>query len=305
MRIAITGSSGLVGRALAASLLGDGHEVVRLVRREPRASVPDGSTEARWAPTTGFVDPEALRGVDAMVHLAGAGVADHRWTTAYKQEIRDSRVLGTKTLADWYAGLSADWHPSVFVSCSAIGYYGDTGGQPVDESGPAASDFLAKLCVEWEAAAEPARQAGIRTVHPRMGVVIARGGGAFGRLLPFAKAGLGGRLGSGRQYWSVISLADTVAALRFAIDTPELSGPVNFTSPEPVTNRDLTTALGRALHRPTVFPVPGFALRLALGGFADSILYSQRVLPGRLLGTGFQFTHPTAEAALKAALDQV
>jgi len=299
MRIAISGSAGLIGQALVASLLGGGHDVVRLVRREPRAS-----GEARWDPRAGFVDPAALRATDAVVHLAGAGVADHRWSESYKKEIRESRVLGTRTLADALAALPAEERPAAFLSCSAIGYYGGTGTGAVDESQPAGSDFLAGVCVDWEAAAEPARQAGIRTVHPRMGIVIAPSGGAFGRIFPLAKLGLGGPMGNGKQYWSVISLADAVAALRFAIDTAELSGPANLTTPEPVTNRELATILGRILHRPAVLPVPGPVLKLVIGEFADSVLYSQRVLPARLLDAGFHFEYPTPEAALRAALDK-
>jgi uncharacterized protein (TIGR01777 family) len=302
MRIVITGSTGLIGRALTASLLGDGHEVVRLVRREPVAATADGSIEAHWNPQTGFVPPEALADVDALVHLAGAGVGDHRWNAAYKRKIRDSRVHGTKALADSFAAASGKQRPSVFVSGSAIGYYGDTGGKAVDESAPVGTDFLAGVCADWEAAADPAREAGIRTVHPRMGIVVAPAGGAYGRILPLAKLGLGGRMGNGRQYWSLISLADVVAGLRFAIDTPGLSGPVNFTSPQPATNRELTATLGRLLHRPALLPVPGPALRLAIGEFAGTVLYSQQVLPARLLDAGFTFKHPTPEATLSSAL---
>jgi uncharacterized protein len=303
MRIVISGSTGLIGQALTASLLGDGHDVVRLVRHEPGPALSEAATESRWDPRTGVVDQAALRDADAVVHLAGAGVADHRWTSAYKQEIHDSRTLGTRTLADGLAALPAEARPRVFLSCSAIGYYGGTGMAEVDETGPAGSDFLAEVCVDWEAAAEPARQAGIRTVHPRMGIVVAAHGGAFGRIFPLARAGLGGPMGSGRQYWSIVSLPDAVAALRHAIDTPELSGPVNITSPQPVTNGELAKTLGRILHRPSVLAVPGPALKLALGEFAESVLYSQRVLPARLVETGFQHQHPTTEAALRSALD--
>jgi uncharacterized protein len=301
MRITITGSTGLIGQALASSLLADGHDVVRLVRRAPRATA-DGTTEAIWNPRTGTVDPAALSGSDAVVHLAGAGVGDHRWNDSYKREIRESRVLGTGTLATALAALPEGERPAVFVSGSAIGYYGDTGAETVDESAPAGPDFLAGVCVDWEEAAEPARQAGIRTAYSRMGIVLAEGGGAFGRMLPPARFGLGGPLGSGRQYWSVVSLADAVAALRYVTDTDGLSGPVNITSPQPVTNRDLAKDLGRLLHRPALFPVPGPMLHLVLGEFAGTVLYSQQVRPARLLDAGFAFRHPTAHDALLAAL---
>lgn len=300
MRVAITGASGLIGRALSESLLADGHEVLRLVRREPRGRLPDGSGEARWDPRTGRLDAALLEGCGAVVGLAGAGVADHRWSAAYKQEIRDSRVNGTATLAKAIAAL--DPGPPVFVSGSAVGYYGDTGALAVDESAGPGRDFLAGVCREWEAAAAPAAASGVRVVHPRFGIVLASGGGAFGRLLPLARKGLGGRIGDGRQYWSYISLPDTVSALRHLITAEGLDGPVNLTAPNPATNREITETLGRALHRPTRAVVPGLALRLALGGFAEGILMSQRVLPARLLASGFVFAHPTAQAAIESAL---
>jgi uncharacterized protein len=301
MRITITGSTGLIGQALAASLLADGHDVVRLVRREPKGRA-DGSVEARWDPSGGTVDVSALSGADAVVHLAGAGVGDHRWTDSYKRQIHDSRVLGTKTLANRLAALPDGDRPGLFLSGSAIGYYGDTGQDTVDESAPVGTDFLAGVCADWEAAADPARQADIRTAHSRMGVVLAKQGGAFGRMLPLAKLGLGGPLGSGRQYWSVVSLGDAVGALRYVIDTPELSGPVNITRPEPVTNRELSDALGRILHRPAVAMVPSQVLHLALGEFAGTVLYSQKVRPARLLDAGYQFRHPSLDDTLRAAL---
>ncbi|MGY6019000.1 TIGR01777 family oxidoreductase [Streptomyces spinosirectus] len=299
MHVVISGSSGLIGGALAASLLADGHRVTRLVRREPRARA-DGSAEARWDPRRGAADPAVLDGADAVVGLAGAGVGDHRWTTAYRREIRESRVRGTGALA---AAIGAcEKPPPVFVSGSAVGYYGDTGRDEVDESAGAGDDFLAGVCRDWEAAAEGARAAGTRVVTPRFGIVVSAEGGAMGRLLPLARAGLGGRLGSGRQYWSYISLPDTVRALRHLIDTGPVSGPVNLTTPHPATNRDITATVGKTLRRPTLLAVPGFALRLALGEFADGILMSQRVVPTRLLKSGFTFEQPTFEAALKAAL---
>jgi uncharacterized protein len=299
MRVVIAGSSGLIGSALTTSLLADGHDVVRLVRRTP--APPSGQvTEARWDPAAAHLPAAVIEGADAVVNLAGAGVAEHRWTKAYKQQLRDSRIRSTATLATAMAGL--DKPPAVFVAGSAIGYYGETGDTPTDEAAGPGSDFLAGLCQEWEAAAEPAQRAGVRVVHPRFGIVVTADGGAFGKLLPLARVGLGGRLGSGDQYWSYVSLADAVAALRHIIDTDSLSGPVNVTTPQPATNREITAVIGKALHRPTFFAVPGFALYLVIGGFAEGILMSQRVVPGRLLESGFSFAHPTPAAALDAAL---
>ncbi len=295
MRVVITGSSGLIGTALAGSLHADGHEVLRLVR-----SGPAEPGRAVWNPELGQLDPGLLDGADAVVCLGGAGVGDHRWTAAYKQRLRESRIHGTALLADTIAALAHP--PAVFVAASAIGYYGDVDGTEVDESAPPGTDFLAELTVDWEAAADTAT-GHTRVVHPRFGIVLATSGGAFGRMLPLAKAGLGGPLGSGRQYWSVISLTDAIRALRFAIEHPTLAGPVNLTCPQPVTNKDFARELGAALHRPAVLPAPAAALRLALGGFADSVLMSQRVLPKALMTAGFTFEHPTAAAAIRAVTD--
>ncbi|MFF4322361.1 TIGR01777 family oxidoreductase [Streptomyces sp. NPDC001568] len=295
MRIAITGSSGLIGQALVQSLRADGHDVVRFVRRAPA-----GPDEARWDPAAGRVDPAGLAGCGAVVHLAGAGVGDRRWSAAYKREIRDSRVLGTAAIAQAVAAL--DSPPPVLVCGTAVGYYGDTGDRPVDETAPAGHGFLPSVCVEWEAAAAPARDAGVRTVFARTGLVVAAEGGAWGKLFPVFRAGIGGRLGNGRQYWSYISMHDEIAALRHLIDTPELSGPVNLTAPEPLTNREITAAMGRVLHRPTLFPVPAPALRVAIGEFADDVLGSQRVRPARLLESGFVFRHPGIDDSIRAAL---
>ncbi|MGP8302349.1 TIGR01777 family oxidoreductase [Streptomyces inhibens] len=294
MRIAITGSTGLIGTALVQSLRADGHEIVRLVRREPTAA-----DEVRWDPKGQEVDTAGLTGCEAVVHLAGAGVGDHRWTAAYKREIRDSRVLGTRAIASALA--SMDTPPRVFVCGSAIGYYGDTGDRRTDESAPAGTGFLPEVCVAWEDAAKPAQDAGIRTVFARTGLVVARSGGAWGRLFPIFRAGLGGRIGDGSQYWSFISLHDHIAALRHLIDTEGLAGPVNLTAPEPVTNREATAVMGRVLNRPTLFTVPAPALRLALGEFAGDVLGSQRVIPRRLLDSGFTFAHPRIIEAVRAA----
>ncbi|MGC4948502.1 TIGR01777 family oxidoreductase [Streptomyces sp. DT224] len=294
-RIAVSGSTGLIGAALVRSLRADGHEVVRLVRHPAR----DGD-EVEWDPKRGHVDVAGLVGCDAVVHLAGAGVGDHRWTEAYKKEIRDSRVLGTAAIADAVASL--DTPPAVLLSGSAIGFYGDTGDRPVDEEAPPGDGFLPSVCVEWEEATAAAEEAGVRTVHARTGLVVAREGGAWGRLFPLFRAGLGGRMGDGRQYWSFIALHDHIAALRHILDTPELSGAVNLTAPTPVTNAEVTAAMGRVLRRPTLFTAPAPALRLALGEFAGDVLGSQRVLPARLLGSGFSFAFPSVDAAIRAAL---
>jgi uncharacterized protein (TIGR01777 family) len=295
MRIAVTGASGLIGGALTTALAADGHEVVRLVRRETAAQ-----DEVRWDPKARALDPGKLKGCSAVVHLAGAGVGDRRWTAARKTELYESRVLGTATVAAAVAAM--DTPPSVLLCGTAIGYYGDTADRWVDEDSPAGTGFLAELVQDWEAAAEPAAAAGVRTAFARTGLVVARGGGAWGRLFPMFKAGLGGRLGNGRQFWSFIALQDEIAALRHILDTPALSGPVNLTAPQPLTNREVTAAMGRVLHRPTLAAVPAPVLRVALGEFAGDVLGSQRVRPKRLLESGFTFAYPGIEQAISAAL---
>lgn len=299
MRIAISGSTGLIGSALARSLRADGHDIVRLVRRGTRADGP-GPAEVAWDPQRQYVDAGGLAGCDAVVHLAGAGIASRRWTAAYKRELRDSRVLGTAAVADAVASL--DEPPRTLVVGTAIGYYGDTGDRAVDEDTPPGHGFLADLCQEWEEATAAAEEAGIRTVHARTGLVVAPRGGAWGPLFPVFKAGVGGRLGSGRQWWSPIALEDEVAALRHLLADERLSGPVNLTGPEPLTNREATAVMGRVLRRPTLFPVPAPVLRAVLGDFAEDVLGSQRVLPTRLLESGFRFAHPRLEDAVRAAL---
>ncbi|MYV51970.1 TIGR01777 family oxidoreductase [Streptomyces sp. SID3212] len=295
MRIAVTGSTGLIGTALVSSLRADGHEVVRLVRRPSRTG-----DEVEWDPVRQYVDTAGLHGCEAVVHLAGAGIGDHRWTDAYKKELRDSRVLGTAAIAEAVASLEVP--PRVLVSGSAVGFYGDTGDRAVDESAPPGEGFLPSLCVEWEEAASAAEEAGIRTVFARSGLVVSPKGGAWGRLFPLFRAGLGGRLGSGNQYWSFIALHDHVAALRHLIDTESLEGPVNLTAPSPATNREVTAAMGAALGRPTLFPVPEVVLRAALGELSSDILTSQRVVPARLSESGFTFAFPTVGEAVGAAL---
>ncbi|MFF4395911.1 TIGR01777 family oxidoreductase [Streptomyces sp. NPDC001480] len=293
-RIAVTGASGLIGSALVRSLTADGHEVVRLVRRSAR-----GADEVCWDPEGQYVDAAGLIGCDAVVNLAGAGVGDRRWTEDYKRRIRESRVLGTAALAEAVASL--DEPPRVLVNGSAIGIYGDTGDRVADEDTPPGDGFLPSLCVEWEEATVPAQEAGVRTVFARTGLVVARGGGAWGRLFPLFKAGLGGRMGDGRQYWSYIALHDEVAALRHLIAGDGLSGPFNLTAPQPLTNREITEAMGRVLHRPTAFAVPAPVLRAALGEMAGDVLGSQRVVPKRLLESGFTFAFPGIEDAIRAA----
>ncbi|MFY9231222.1 MAG: TIGR01777 family oxidoreductase [Candidatus Nanopelagicales bacterium] len=295
MKIAVTGASGLIGSALVPHLRGSGHDVMRLVRR-PAASVD----EISWDPQSGSVDLTRLEGTDAVIHLAGAGVGDHRWTDAYKREILDSRVDGTHTIVTAMTALEK--RPAVLVSASAIGWYGDTGDRPVDETAPAGTGFLADVVRAWEAAAGPAAAAGIRVVHPRTGLVVSSKGGAWARMLPLFKAGLGGKLGSGRQYWSWISLRDEIRALVFLLENEALSGPVNLTAPTPLTNAEVTSIMGTVLHRPTLLPAPAFALKAALGEFSTEVLGSARVIPAVLESTGFTFEDPTLESALRAAL---
>jgi uncharacterized protein (TIGR01777 family) len=295
VQIAITGSSGLIGSALVSALRADGHTVLRLVRR-----APTGADEVRWDPAARSLDPAALAGVDAVVNLAGVGIGDRRWTAERKRVVLASRVDATETVSAAIA--AAEPRPRVLLSASAIGWYGDTGDTPVDESAPAGRDFLAEICRRWEAATAAAEQAGVRVAHLRSGLVCGKGG-LLGRLLPLARLGLGAPLGSGRQWWSWISLADEVGAIRHVLGTDGIAGPVNLTGPRPLTNRDFTKALGRVVHRPVLpVPVPRVALRVAVGEFADvGIVAGQRVLPRVLQETGYAFRHETAEQALRWA----
>ncbi|MFL6180253.1 MAG: TIGR01777 family oxidoreductase [Actinomycetes bacterium] len=294
MKVAITGASGLIGSAVGESLTADGHTVLRLVRRA--ASEPD---EVQWDPLGGTVDLEALAGIDAVVHVAGAGVGDKRWTASYKRQIRDSRVLGTQTIARAMARL--DPQPQVLVSGSAIGYYGDTGQEPADESSPAGDGFLSKVVVAWESSTAPASEAGIRVVTPRSGLVVAPHGGAWGRLWPLFRFGVGGRLGGGDQYWSFVSLRDEVRAFRRMLDDPSMAGAYNVTAPNPVTNREMTEAMAEIVHRPAFAHVPSFVLKSVLGEMSSEVLGSLRVLPTRLLEAGFEFLDPTINDALATA----
>jgi len=290
MKIAIAGSSGLIGTQLVESLRADGHEVLRLVRRP--ATAP---TEVSWNPADGTVDFNQLAGIDVLVNLAGAGVGDHRWSAKYKETILRSRVDTTALCAQ----IACKVRPQVFISASAIGWYGDTADREVNETSPAGQGFLADVVVAWEAAAQPARDAGIRVVHPRTGLVISKNGGAWGKLLPIFKLGLGGKMGSGKQFWSYISMADEVNALKFLITNEAISGPVNLTAPVPATNAQITKSMGRILRRPTLFTVPALVLKTVLGEFSQEILGSTRVIPQVLTEHGYQWTHPTLDTALQ------
>jgi uncharacterized protein (TIGR01777 family) len=291
-RIAITGASGLIGSALVGHLKSEGHTVQRLVRRATVA--PD---EIQWDPKTGFVDIEALRGVDAVIHLAGVGVGDKRWTKRYKSEILNSRLLGTTAIANAVAEVK----PQVFISASAIGWYGDSGNRAVVESDTVGNDFLAAVCREWEGAADLAGD--VRTVKLRTGLVLDPTGGALGRMLPLFRFGLGGKLGSGKQWWSWITLHDVVRAIIFALEHP-IAGPVNLTTPNPVTNQEFTAALARAMNRPALFPAPAIALKIALGGFSSEVLGSKKVMPNALSDAGFVWDYPHITNALTALIDQ-
>lgn len=298
MTIIVTGASGLLGSALTAALRAEDARVVRLVRREPR-----GTDEAFWNPAEGVLDPAAVEGAQAVVHLAGAGIGDRRWNADVKREIARSRIEGTRTLVR--ALTEADTRPEALLSGSAIGFYGDTGDREVDETAPAGEGFLAQeVVVPWEAETEPAREAGIRVALLRTGLVLSREGGMLPRILPIFKLGLGAPLGSGRQYWSWITVDDWVGAVLRVLRDPGLSGPVNLTAPHPVTNAEFTKTLAHAVRRPAMpLAVPGFALKTAIGGFADEgVLTGQRVLPGRLTEAGHTFRHIRLGDALTAVL---
>lgn len=292
--IAITGASGLIGRSLADHLAARGDIVVRLVRRVPHSPV-----EREWDPAREWIDPASLADVDTVVNLAGAGVGDRRWTTSHREAILTSRVSGTRTLV---SGILAAGRPIALVNGSAVGYYGDRGEEILTEESPAGLGFLSEVVRAWESATGPLADAGLAVSMARTGLVLAADGGALAPLLRLARLGLGGPIGSGRMFWPVISLADEVAALTFLIDRPEITGPVNVVGIEPVRQRDLMATLGAQLHRPAVLPAPKFAVRAVIGEFAGEITASQRVLPERLLDAGFEHQHPTAGAAVTAAL---
>ena len=299
MRIAVTGSSGLIGTRLVEALRGDGHDVLRLVRRTPRTA-----DEHRWDPQHQRIDPVLLTDVDAVVNLAGTPIRPRPWTPAYKQRLTDSRLDSTTTVSEALAAAAAadPGRPRALLSASAVGYYGDTEERLVDESAPAGGDFLAALCARWEAATRPAEEAGVRVVRLRTGLVLGRGAMLTDILGLVFRAGLGGRLGTGRQYWPWISLTDEVDAIRFLLTT-DIAGPVNLTGPAPVTNAEFARALGRVVHRPTLLNVPRFAISLGLGEFGrSSVLAGQRAVPAALKAAGFPFTHRDVESALRTAL---
>jgi uncharacterized protein len=290
MRIVIGGSSGLIGTELVDSLRKDGHEVLRLVRRKPAAA-----SEIHWNPATGELDISQLADVDVIINLAGAGVGDSLWTDKYKALILSSRVDSTSLLAK----AAAELRPEVFIAGSAIGWYGDTADRQVDETSPAGSGFLADVVVAWEKATEPAKAAGIRVVNIRTGLVAAKNGGAWSRLLPIFKLGAGGKLGSGKQYWSFISMRDEIAAIKFVMSNSKIIGPVNLTAPEPATNAEVTKAMSKVFSRPALLPVPAFALKSILGEFSQEVLGSARVIPRVLLDAGFNFQDPNIESAMR------
>ncbi|MBX7453197.1 TIGR01777 family oxidoreductase [Mycolicibacterium sp. 3033] len=291
--IAIAGSSGVIGTALVYALRSTDRRVIRIVRR-----APSNADEVYWNPDTGEFDANALAGVSAVVNMCGVNVGEKRWSGAFKQSLRDSRIGPTEVLSR----AVVDAGVPVLVNASAVGYYGDAGSRPVDETAPPGRNFLARLTVDWEAATTVAARAGVRVVLPRTGLVMSPSGGMLGRIRPLFSLGLGARLGNGRQYISWISLEDQIRALLFAINHDELAGPVNFTGPAPVTNAEFTTALGRTVNRPTPFVVPGFALRAVLGEFADEgVLGGQRAIPAALEHAGFRFRHNTIGEALTFA----
>jgi uncharacterized protein (TIGR01777 family) len=296
MKILITGASGLIGRALSSTLKANGHTIVSAVRREPRRN-----DEVQWDPKSGTMAASAFDGVDAVVHLAGAGIGDKRWTNDYKMEILESRTNGTALLAKTMAGLANK--PQVFISGSAIGIYGARADEELSESASIGSGFLADVCRDWEDAAAPASQAGMRTVLIRTGIVLSPDGGALKKQLPLFKLGLGGKFGNGKQWQSWISITDEVNAIVHLL-TSSLSGPVNLTAPAPVTNSEFTRVLSKVVSRPAILPIPSFGPKLLLGAeLADALLFTgQRVTPNALLADGFVFSHPTLDTALRALL---
>jgi len=298
MRVIISGASGLIGSALTTQLTTDGHDVVRLVRRAA------GPGEVRWDPANGLLEADALAGADAVVHLAGAGIGDHRWTDDYKREILDSRVRSTTLLAERIAECSQ--RPRVLLSGSAIGFYGPSDARDLDETSPRGEGFLADVCAQWEASTVAASEAGVRVAHLRTGIVLTPAGGALKKMLPLFKLGVGGKFGNGTQWQSWISLPDHVAATRFLLAN-SVHGPVNLTAPHPVDGAEFAATLGRVLHRPAKLPVPSFGPKLLLGGeLADALLFTgQKVLPRVLERTGYAFQHPTLDSALRAVLGKV
>ena len=298
MKVFVTGASGLVGTDLCAQLVAEGHEVGKLVRRPAKTDA-----EVQWNPVDGTIESEKLEGCDAIIHLAGENIAGRRWNDAFKAKIRDSRVDGTRLIAEAVAGLANP--PSVVVCASAIGYYGDRGDEQMFEDSTPGDDFLADVCKEWEQAADPIRARGIRTVHLRIGVILSTKGGALAKMLFPFKMGGGGIIGNGRQYWSWVSLDDVVGGLIHCMNTKELDGPVNGTSPEPATNYDFTKTLGKVLKRPTFLPMPAFAAKLAFGEMGEALMLSStRVIPKKLVDSGYQFKHSGLESAFIRAIHE-
>ena len=297
MRVLISGATGLIGETLIPELERGGHQVTRLTRS------PRSGEDVGWDPLAGEMDASRLEGIDAVIHLAGESIAEGRWTSAKKVRILESRTRGTRLLAEKVAGLPEP--PEVMVSASAVGYYGDRGNELLREESEPGSDFLAEVCKAWEAAADPAREADIRVVHPRFGLVLSTKGGALARTLPIFRLGGGGRIGSGRQWWSWVALDDVVGAILHALTNDSVKGPVNVGSPNPLTNAEYTRVLGRVLNRPTVFPLPAPAARLALGEVADALLLaSQRMEPAKLKETGYEFRYPELEGTLRHLLNK-
>ena len=297
MKILVSGSTGLIGKALVSSLTGAGHEVIRLVRSQPGP----GGRDVQWDPSTGRLDSSRLEGLDGAVHLAGESIAQGRWTAEKKARIRNSRVKGTQFLAEALAQRAR--RPRTLICSSAIGYYGDRGAEIVREESSPGSGFLPEVCREWEAAAKPAADRGIRVVNLRTGLVLSSNGGALPRMLTPFKLGIGGKLGTGRQYMSWISIDDMVGIIHHALESDNLHGPVNAVSPHPVTNLEFTRTLGRVLSRPTLFPVPAFAVRLMFGEMGQGLLLgSTRVEPARLAASGYRFRYPELEGALRHVL---
>jgi uncharacterized protein (TIGR01777 family) len=296
MKVLISGSHGLVGKALISSLSSDGHEIVRLVR-----GTPSGPAEVEWHPNEGRIDAANLEGFDAVVHLAGESIASGRWTDEKKRAIRDSRVKGTALLSEALARLSRP--PAVFLSASAIGYYGDRGDEVLTEKSAPGKDFLASVCVEWENATRAAIEKGIRTVHTRFGIILDAEEGALGKMLTPFRMGIGGRVGHGKQWMSWIAIEDVVNGLRFVIEDKTTSGPINFVAPNAVRNAEFTKSLGHVLSKPTLFPVPAFGVRLAFGEMGDALLLSsQRVEPRVLREKGFVFRWARLDEALRHLL---
>lgn len=301
MKIIVTGATGLVGTTLVLSLLADGHLVTRLVRRASQDAPAPNVSDVMWNPAAGTIDAKALEGHDAAVHLAGESVAEGKWDAEKKRRILESRVAGTHLLAETLAGLGQK--PGVLVCASATGFYGNRGDEVLTEASASGEDFLSEVCREWEKAALPASQSGIRVVNVRIGIVLSGEGGALSKMLTPFKLGVGGRFGSGEQYMSWVALDDVVGVIKHALVNEQVRGPVNTVSPNPVTNGEFTKALGHVLNRPTLFPVPAFAARLAFGEMADALLLSgSRVEPAQLKATHYEFAYPELESALRHVL---